>query len=107
MLTIYNEEVLRRQDFKNDFDGHFLTTLFPGIDDIPPKFATDAPSVFDCSLPNLSKDGKKIETIKNFLSFLLNQNFTDLSELDNFLPELTKKIQLPNLDAVVEFFSFR
>lgn len=58
LLTIYNEEVVRRQDFRYSFDGHFLNTLFPGIDDFPPKFATEAPSMFDSSLPQLSKSGK-------------------------------------------------
>lgn len=46
-----------REKFKYVFEGHFLTTLFPGIDDIPPKFATDAPSAFDGGLPNLSREG--------------------------------------------------
>lgn len=57
LLTIYNDEVLRRQEFKYSFDGHFLNALFPGIDDFPPKFATEAPSIFDSSLPQLSKNG--------------------------------------------------
>lgn len=49
--------MLRRQEFRYGFDGHFLNTLFPGIDDFPPKFATEAPQVFDTELPQLTKSG--------------------------------------------------
>lgn len=31
----------------------------------------------------------------------------DLKELARFLPELTEKIQLPNIDSVIDFFSSR
>jgi RB1-inducible coiled-coil protein 1 len=62
LLTIYNDEVLRRQSFRFSFDGHFLNTLFPGIEDFPPKFATEAPSAFDTDLPRLSKNGNLIIT---------------------------------------------
>lgn len=50
---------MRRQEFKYSFDGHFLNTLFPGIDDFPPKFATEAPSIFDSGLPQLTKNGEE------------------------------------------------
>jgi RB1-inducible coiled-coil protein 1 len=59
LLTIHNEEVMRRQDFAAAFEGHFLCTLFPGMNDMPPTYATEAPSLFDSSLPNLSENGKK------------------------------------------------
>jgi len=58
ILTIYNEEVLRRQEFKGEFDGHFLNSLCPGTDDYPPKFATEAPSTFDSGLPKLDENGE-------------------------------------------------
>jgi RB1-inducible coiled-coil protein 1 len=48
---------MRRQDFATTFEGHFLCTLFPGMDDMPPTYATEAPSIFDSSLPNLSENG--------------------------------------------------
>ncbi|KAL7032072.1 hypothetical protein ACKWTF_007211 [Chironomus riparius] len=87
LLTIYNEEVMRRQEFRYSFDGHFLNSLFPGIDDFPPKFATEAPSIFDSSLPQLTKN--------------------DLNELSKHLPDITKENQLPNLSAIIDFFSSR
>lgn len=105
MLTIYNEEVLRRQEFKYSFDGHFLNTLFPGMDDFPPKFATEAPSMFDSSLPQLSKNGEHEVVINS--NDLISYLVSDLSELSRHLPDLTEKIKLPNLSAIIDFFSSR
>lgn len=87
LMTIYNEEVMRRDDFSSQFEGHFLSTLFPGMDDMPPTYAIQAPSIFDSSLPALGKQ--------------------DLQELSRFLPQLTEKIKLPNIDSVIDFFSSR
>lgn len=87
LMTIYNEEVMRRHEFSSQFEGHFLSTLFPGMDDMPPTYAIQAPSIFDSSLPALTKQ--------------------DLQELSRFLPQLTEKIQLPNIDSVIDFFSSR
>lgn len=87
LMTIYNEEVMRRHEFASQFEGHFLSTLFPGMDDMPPTYATVAPTAFDSSLPALNKQ--------------------DLQELSRYLPELTEKIQLPNIDSVIDFFSSR
>lgn len=87
LMTIHKNEVMRRQDFALQFEGHFLSTLFPGMDDMPPSYAIEAPSIFDSSLPALTKQ--------------------DLQELSRFLPELTEKIQLPNIDSVIDFFSSR
>lgn len=101
---------MRRQEFKHDFEGHFISTLFPGIDDFPPRFATEAPSIFDSSLPNLSRNGEYfIATLLLYVFSLPYFCFSilDLNELANYLPEITEKIQLPNLDAVIDFFSSR
>lgn len=56
-MTIHNEEVMRRHEFTAQFEGHFLSTLFPGMDDMPPSYAIQAPSIFDSSLPALNKRG--------------------------------------------------
>lgn len=53
LLTVHNEELERRREFQNKFDGHFLSSLFPGLEDLPPPFATQAPSTFDSSLPKV------------------------------------------------------
>lgn len=56
LLTIYNDEVTRRKEFQAQFDGHFLNSLFPGMEDMPPSYATQAPSIFDSGLPKLTVD---------------------------------------------------
>lgn len=63
MLTIYDEEVMRRQEFGMLFENHFLNTLFTGLDDMPPSFATIAPVLFDQNLPSLSKSGASFDNI--------------------------------------------
>lgn len=60
MLTIHREEETRRQNFENVFDQHFLNALFDGLDDKPPAFATQAPTIFDTRLPSLTKSGMNI-----------------------------------------------
>ncbi|XP_058061524.1 RB1-inducible coiled-coil protein 1 [Anopheles bellator] len=87
LMTIHNEEVMRRQEFTAQFEGHFLSSLFPGMSDLPPSYAIQAPSVFDSSLPALDKQ--------------------DLEELSRFLPELTEQIPLPNIASVIDFFQTR
>ncbi|XP_063699943.1 RB1-inducible coiled-coil protein 1 isoform X2 [Culicoides brevitarsis] len=86
LQTIYNDELGRRQDFAAIFDGHFLSSLFPGMNDMPPPFATEAPVPFDSSLPNLTRN--------------------DISELKNQLPEYSAKSSfLQEMDNVIQFFT--
>lgn len=65
MLNIHDEERLRREDFENTFDQHFLNALFTGLEDEPPAFATQPPAIFDNRLPNLTKAGK-LDELQNF-----------------------------------------
>lgn len=60
---------MRRHDFSSIFDGHFLSVLFPGMNDMPPSYATEAPSIFDSSLPHLSKEGKLIYPLKHLYKY--------------------------------------
>nr|CAD7437975.1 unnamed protein product [Timema bartmani] len=83
-LAVHNEEVTRRRDFQSQFDGHFLNTLFPGMEDFPPPFATQAPSIFDSGLPKLSLE--------------------DIHLLKQELPELTFSLTLPDLESITQFF---
>lgn len=105
-MTIYNEEVMRRHEFTSIFEGHFLSTLFPGMNDMPPAFATEAPSIFDSSLPQLSQDGKEVHVLF-LVTYCYNIYFSDINLLSIHLPEITSKIQLPDLGAVIEFFSLK
>jgi RB1-inducible coiled-coil protein 1 len=53
LLGVHSEEIKRRREFQSKFEGHFLNTLFPGLEDTPPPFATQAPSIFDNGLPKV------------------------------------------------------
>lgn len=70
MITTYNDELLRRQEFAASFNGHFLCNLFPGMNDVPPSYATEQPSEFDSSLPKISKKGN-ISLLFVSLKFLM------------------------------------
>ncbi|XP_032666875.1 RB1-inducible coiled-coil protein 1 isoform X3 [Odontomachus brunneus] len=84
LLTVHSEELSRRREFQNKFDGHFLNTLFPGLEDTPPPFATQAPSVFDNGLPKLTAD--------------------DMESLRSQLPDLAHSISTPDLNSITQFF---
>lgn len=49
------DELARRKEFDRFFHRHFLNALFPGLDDIPPSFATKCPDPFDGHLPLLTE----------------------------------------------------
>ncbi|RZB40644.1 RB1-inducible coiled-coil protein 1, partial [Asbolus verrucosus] len=87
LLTIHNEELARRKDFQAQFEGHFLSSLFPGMEDFPTSFATQAPSIFDSSLPKLSEE--------------------DIERLKNELPELADNLSIPDTSAVTNFFMLK
>uniref|UniRef100_A0A0K8UHR7 RB1-inducible coiled-coil protein 1 n=1 Tax=Bactrocera latifrons TaxID=174628 RepID=A0A0K8UHR7_BACLA len=72
---IHNEEIRRRQQFNENFDGHFLNKLFPGMNDMPPAFANETPIIFDARLPNITK--------------------SDIDMLSSHLPDLAPEIKLP------------
>lgn len=87
LLEIYNDECTKRHEFSSLFDGHFLVNLFPGMEDMPPKYAVEPPSLFDYSLPALTK--------------------ADLLELSTKVSDDVTKIEFPDLSAVIEFFQSR
>lgn len=84
MLTIHNEEITRRKEFQLNFESHFLSSLFPGMEDLPPAFATEAPCIFDSNLPKLTLE--------------------DIELLKQELPELVENINIPDLTAVNNLF---
>lgn len=54
------------------------------MDDLPPTFATQAPSVFDASLPNVTLE--------------------DIQMLKDALPEMADNLMVPDLSGVLKFF---
>ncbi|KAG8250783.1 reticulophagy, variant 2 [Homalodisca vitripennis] len=62
---VYAEEVGRRQNFQALLGGHILNDLFPGLEDVPSSFATQAPELFDTKLPKVEEVtaiGKSLES---------------------------------------------
>ncbi|XP_066138887.1 RB1-inducible coiled-coil protein 1 isoform X2 [Euwallacea fornicatus] len=84
MMTIYNEELTRRKDFSSQFEGHFLNALFPGMEDMPPPFAIEAPPMFDAKLPQISEE--------------------DLERLRQALPDFSEHLTVPDMSHVINFF---
>ncbi|XP_003707810.1 autophagy-related 17 isoform X1 [Megachile rotundata] len=87
LLTVHSEELARRREFQSKFGGHFLNTLFPGLEDTPPPFATQAPSVFDSDLPKLTVN--------------------DMESLRSQLPDLALTVSSPDLNSITQFFLSR
>ncbi|CAH0556839.1 unnamed protein product [Brassicogethes aeneus] len=84
LLTIHNDEVARRKEFQSQFEGHFLVTLFPGMNDLPPPFATQAPAPFDGKLPHITR--------------------ADVDRLRAELPEFAEHLAMPDTSGFTNFF---
>ncbi|XP_075213216.1 autophagy-related 17 isoform X2 [Lycorma delicatula] len=83
--VIHSEEVARRKTFQEQFEGSsFLKDLFPGLEDTPPPFATQAPALFDSKLPKLSLE--------------------DIDRLRSELPDLALSLSVPDLSQITQFF---
>ncbi|KAL4715117.1 hypothetical protein ACJJTC_012164 [Scirpophaga incertulas] len=87
LMKIHEEEVTRRQEFNTLFDGHFLKSLFPGMTELPPAFATQTPPSFDARLPKLTSE--------------------DVDYITNTFPQLANDVPNYNMDSIVKFFEQR
>ncbi|KAF5305192.1 hypothetical protein FQA39_LY09280 [Lamprigera yunnana] len=98
LLTIHNEEITRRKEFQSNFENHFLSSLFPGMEDLPPSFAIEAPSIFDSSLPKLTIE--ELEQLKqDFPDLAENINIPDIAAINNlFLAKSIVKTDLEKTD---------
>ncbi|XP_054281872.1 RB1-inducible coiled-coil protein 1 isoform X3 [Macrosteles quadrilineatus] len=87
LCAVHSEEVARRQNFQSQFDGHMLNTLFPGLEDSPPPFATQAPESFDTKLPKITIE--------------------DLELLKEKVADYALTVSMPDLNAITQFFASR
>lgn len=87
LFKIHEEEVTRRQEFNSHFDDHFLKSLFPGMTDLPPPFATQAPQAFDIKLPQLTSE--------------------DVVLVSKSFPDLVVDAPIYDMDNIVKFFQQR
>lgn len=51
---MFEEEVTVRDGLNAQMSSHFLSRLFPGLNEFPPEFATSSPEEFDQYLPRIS-----------------------------------------------------
>ena len=51
---IFEEEVTARDGLNAQMSSHFLSRLFPGLNEFPPEFATSTPEDFDQYLPPIT-----------------------------------------------------
>lgn len=84
LLKIHDKEVSRRQEFNSLFEGHFLRSLFPGMTELPPAFATQAPPAFDARLPTITQE--------------------DVDFISNAFPLLAADVPQYGMEATVKFF---
>lgn len=87
LLKIHQEEIERRQNFNTLFEGHFLRSLFPGMAELPPAFATQSPPPFDANLPKLTD--------------------SDVEFVANAFPDLAKEVPIYDMNETVQFFQQR
>nr|XP_032529594.1 RB1-inducible coiled-coil protein 1 isoform X3 [Danaus plexippus plexippus] len=87
LIKIHEEEISRRQEFNSHFEDHFLKSLFPGMTDLPPPFATQAPSLYDSRLPELTD--------------------TDVEYISEALPDWTSDVPKYDMESTVKFFQQR
>ncbi|XP_063376066.1 RB1-inducible coiled-coil protein 1 [Cydia fagiglandana] len=87
LIKIHEEEIIRRQDFNCLFEGHFLKSLFPGMTELPPAFATQSPPAFDARLPQVTDE--------------------DVQLIATAFPQLAKDVPNYDMETTVKFFQQR
>lgn len=77
---VHGEEVQLRANFQAKLRKHFLSKMFPGMEDVPPSFATDRPDEFDNKLPAI--------------------HLSDVEVLRTKFPDLAKSLSVPEENAL-------
>ena len=77
---LHNEELQLRKNFQAKLKRHFLSKMFPGMEDSVPTFATERPEDFDQYLPEITLE--------------------DVESLRKQFPDLAKSLSLPEENAL-------
>ncbi|KAL5281517.1 RB1CC1 family protein [Megaselia abdita] len=86
--TLNSAEINRRKLFNAMFENHFLVNLFPGMEDVPPRFTPEIPIKLDCNLPKITQ--------------------SDINLLTSLIPNTSVEIIEPfNLEYLKQFFDIR
>ena len=78
--SLHKEEITLRTNYQSKIKKHFLSKMFPGMDDYPPPFANDCPEKFDNRLPEIT--------------------LSDVEELRQKFPDLAKSLSVPECNAL-------
>ena len=78
--TLHKEEVILRSNYQTNIKKHFLSKMFPGMDDFPPPFGTDCPTKFDQCLPDIT--------------------LSNVEQLRQKFPDLAKSLSVPESNAL-------
>ena len=78
--TLHKEEVILRSNYQTNIKKHFLSKMFPGMDDFPPPFGTDCPAKFDQRLPDIT--------------------LSNVEQLRQKFPDLAKSLSVPESNAL-------
>ena len=76
----YSEEMALRSNYQSKLKQHFLKKMFPGMEDVPPAFATVKPDPFDQRLPEIT--------------------LADVEELRRDCPDLAASLSVPESNAL-------
>ena len=77
---LHNEEYQLRKNYQAKLKRHFLSKMFPGMEDSVPTFATERPDDFDQYLPEITLE--------------------DVESLRKQFPDLAKSLSLPEENAL-------
>lgn len=81
---LHKKEVEVRTQFQEKLETHFLSSMFPGLDELPPDFATESPREFDVCLPRISlQDLENLRT--EFPSIAESLSMPDRTTLSSLL----------------------
>ena len=78
--SLHKEEIILRTNYQAKIKKHFLSKMFPGMDDYPPVFANDCPGQFDNCLPEIT--------------------LSDVEQLRQKFPDLAKSLSVPESNAL-------
>lgn len=78
--NLHEEEIALRMNYQSKLKKHFLSKMFPGMDDLPPAFATSSPKIFDEKLPEIT--------------------LSDVDNLRRKFPDLAKSLSVPESNAL-------
>lgn len=74
-LEFFDNESAHRKEFNQKLSSHFLSKAFPGLDDMPSKFANEPPTPFDDRLPQITHE--------------------EITELKDLFPEYSSLLSVP------------